>query len=404
MGKLLLKKNTKKTTEQFINESILIHGNKYDYSLVDYINNKSKIKIICPDHGIFEQIPKAHLVGQGCKKCSSATLTTEIFIIRANEIHGGKYDYSLVNYTTYEMKVKIICPEHGIFEQTPNNHLKNHGCKQCMIKRKKLSKENFIIRANKIHSNKYDYSHVNYVNNKYKVKISCPLHGVFYQTPSDHLTGYGCAVCSGNSKKSIEQFISEATIAHRNKYDYSLSEYNGTDVKIKIICPEHGIFMQTPYKHLNGQGCRKCSRSISKKETKWLDFLKISERQYKIPETNYVVDGYDKKTNTCYEFYGDFWHGNLNFFQQHEINDVLQKTYKELFEKTIDRENEIKKLGYKIVTIWENDFDKRLKISKIFNSSEIIDWSNPFNECLLVCPIDKKTSEKTNTIIYKNKR
>ena len=116
----------------FILKSKNIHGNKYDYSLVNYVNNKTKVKIICPIHGEFEQIPNGHLSGYGCSKCTNKfKLNTTIFIEKSKNIHGDKYDYSLVNYINQRIKIKIICPIHGEFEQQPNKHLKGCGCKKC---------------------------------------------------------------------------------------------------------------------------------------------------------------------------------------------------------------------------------------------------------------------------------
>ena len=120
------------TTEDFIENARKVHSDKYDYSLTNYISAKTKVKIICPVHGVFEQTPCGHLSGRGCKKCSGKNkLTTEEFIDQARKVHGDKYDYSLVNYVNCRTKVKIICPIHGVFEQTPQSHLKGNGCKYC---------------------------------------------------------------------------------------------------------------------------------------------------------------------------------------------------------------------------------------------------------------------------------
>ena len=133
-----------KTTEQFIIDAKSIHGDKYDYSLVDYINNKSKVKIICPTHGEFEQIPYSHLSGKGCPKCKgdkSRILNqsnTEEFINKADKIHDNKYDYSLVEYENARTKVKIICHVHGEFEQTPASHLSGHGCPKCKANNQRI--------------------------------------------------------------------------------------------------------------------------------------------------------------------------------------------------------------------------------------------------------------------------
>ena len=130
---------SKITTNEIIAKAKLVHGDKYDYSKVDYVKDYIKVCIICPEHGEFWQRPHAHLQGQGCPKCKSKkqTCTTDEFIAKAKKIHGDKYDYSKVDYSNAHTKVCIICPNHGEFWQTPNNHLRGHGCPKC--KRNKLS-------------------------------------------------------------------------------------------------------------------------------------------------------------------------------------------------------------------------------------------------------------------------
>jgi len=130
-------KRIRKGTKQFINKAKEIHGNKYNYSLVKYINNKTKINIICPEHGEFKQSPDIHKT-HGCPLCTK--VYTEDFIKNAKKIHNDKYDYSLVDYTTARTKIKIICKKHDIFHQIPNNHLSGKGCPRC-----KESKGELII-------------------------------------------------------------------------------------------------------------------------------------------------------------------------------------------------------------------------------------------------------------------
>ena len=156
----------KKTIEEFISDSIKVHGNTYDYSLVNYIDNNTKVKIICPLHGVFEQRPVVHINSKcGCPDCTNnKKMTKESFIKKAKEIHGGRYDYSLVEYVNSLTPVTIICKEHGPFKQSPNNHIsKKNNCPNCKIS-KKLNTKEFIEKSNKIHNNFYDYSLVNYVN------------------------------------------------------------------------------------------------------------------------------------------------------------------------------------------------------------------------------------------------
>ena len=241
----------RKTTEYFIEKAREIHGYKYDYSLAEYKNNKTKIKIICPKHGLFEQIAYSHYRG-GCVKCGGTYKhTTEEFIKKAKEIHNNKYNYSLVDYKNAITKIKIICPEHGIFEQNPNSHLRGYGCSKCKI----ITNQKFIEKAKKIHGDKYDYSLVDYEDTKTKIKIICSKHGVFEQTPKSHLEGCNCPKCNIITN---EIFIKRSKEIHNNKYDYSLVDYKNNNTKIKITCPEHGLFEQTPIDHYKGE-CPKCA-------------------------------------------------------------------------------------------------------------------------------------------------
>ena len=129
--------HNKLSQNQTINQFIETHGTKYDYSLVEYITSSTPVKIICPIHGIFEQAPSKHKKGNGCRKCktleraNNQRKTEKQVIGEFIEVHGNIYDYSLVNYINTDEKVKIICPIHGIFEQKPYSHKAGSGCKKC---------------------------------------------------------------------------------------------------------------------------------------------------------------------------------------------------------------------------------------------------------------------------------
>lgn len=128
----------KLTTEEFIEKARKVHGNKYDYSKVDYKNNKIKITIICPEHGEFQQIPPDHLFGAGCPKCPrNRGLSAEEFLKKAREVHGDKYDYSKVEYNCKSTAVCIICPKHGEFFKTPKRFLSGSGCNKCLEEKSK---------------------------------------------------------------------------------------------------------------------------------------------------------------------------------------------------------------------------------------------------------------------------
>ena len=165
-------------------------------------------------------------------------LTTEEFIEKSIKKHGNKYDYSLVKYDGSSTKIKIICPIHGVFEQKSKYHLSGSGCIKCGIDLKRSS--SFIEKAKQIHGDKYDYSLVDYKNNITKVKIICSIHGIFEQTPKSHSIGRGCPSCSGNKKLTTKEFIEKAKNLHKDKYDYYLVEYKNTTTKVKIICHKHG--------------------------------------------------------------------------------------------------------------------------------------------------------------------
>jgi len=270
-----------KTTKQFIEECILIHGDKYDYSKVEYKNSTTKVIIICKTHGEIEQMPSSHLSGQGCYKCGNNTLkTSEEFIKDSINIFGNKYDYSKVHYKGAHKKVIIGCSEHGDFEMKPNCHLTNQGCYKCGRKEvsKKLSsnKEDFINKSKEFHGDKYDYSKIEYLNSREKIIIICKTHGEFLQKPNSHLNGNGCIKCAiilnaDRNRKSLEQFIIEATQVHGDKYDYSKIEYLNSREKIIIICKIHGEFLQSPRDHTHSKaGCPRC---MNKTEGKFYNIL-----------------------------------------------------------------------------------------------------------------------------------
>lgn len=199
----------KLTLETFVEKAKNVHGNLYDYSNTIYKNSLTKIKLRCTLHDKeFEMLPGNHLVGKGCTLCGykksskSNSTTKEDFINEANLKHNNKFDYSLVDYKTARIKVKIICPIHGIFEQTPGSHvskLRKSDCPKCkyenLTKLNTFTNKQFIKKANKLHNFKYDYSKVDYKGDRIKIIIICPVHGEFLQTPGDHNKSNGCKKC-----------------------------------------------------------------------------------------------------------------------------------------------------------------------------------------------------------------
>lgn len=218
--------------------------------------------------------PKCNIEARGKK----LRLTTEEFISKSIIIHGDKYDYSKTEVNGTSNKVIITCPIHGEFEQFPHNHIKGHGCPKCSGKHRYNTSE-FIEKASAVHNNLYTYPEdLQYLSTHIPVKILCKKHGEFWQTPANHLRGQGCPKCRVDKvikakTKSTEEFIAKAKSIHGNKYDYSKTEYIKASEKVTIICPEHGEFIQQAEAHLQGQGCPKCKL---KNQTKLFNKLKLS--------------------------------------------------------------------------------------------------------------------------------
>lgn len=290
--------------DDFIRKSKIIHKDFYDYSKCEYDNSTSKVKIICPKHGEFSQEPRIHLSGKGCYECggkrkitqdrfqslckdvfgdsiifdhinyishkdyiypicpihgefkirtdrflsghscqfcSNRKLTTDLFIEYCNKEHNNKYDYTLVKYINNRIPVYIICPIHGVFSISPSLHLSGYGCRKCSLNDiLNKNKKSFINLSKRVHSNKYDYSDIDYINNYTNINITCPKHGVFSQIPNNHLNGAGCPLCNqskgeltiynylkSNNIKFIYQYKFDNCVS-TNKliFDFYLPDYN----------------------------------------------------------------------------------------------------------------------------------------------------------------------------------
>ena len=197
----------KKTTAQFIAEARKVHGDKYDYSKSEYRGSDSKVCVICPTHGEFWPTANNHIRGSGCPQCVGRTVTKERFIEKARKVHGDKYDYSKVEYVNSTTPVTIICPKHGEFLLTPTSHLCGNGCSECSGN-VRLTTERFIRKAREIYGDKYDYSKAQVVgNNKTKVCVICRTHGEFWVSPNAHLRGSECPTCYGTPKYTTAQYI-----------------------------------------------------------------------------------------------------------------------------------------------------------------------------------------------------
>jgi len=380
-------------TKTFIEKAKEIHGDKYDYSKVEYKNCQTPVCIICPEHGEFWQTPHSHLTTNGCPFCSNKRkktkkikLTTEQFIEKARKIHGDKYDYSKVEYKNNQTKVCIICPEHGEFWQTPSSHLSNRGCNKCS--KPVNNTETFIEKARKVHGNKYDYSKVNYKNNQTKVCIishekdnNGNEYGEFWQTPANHLSGKGCYHLSKdkNDKNKIlssEQFIEKAKEVHGNKYDYSKVNYVNSSTKVCIICHkkdkygnEHGEFWQKPNKHISAkEGCPKCNYSNLEKEVE--NLLKKINVSYKKEFTPKWAN--KKRYDFCIEDNKILI--ECQGIQHYEPIEYFggEKEYKKRIKNDKEKKKLAKENGYKLIYYTEKKLKKKEEITNIEKLKDIL--------------------------------
>ena len=370
-------KCNKDSIDDFIKKSIDVHGDTYDYKKVNYLKSTSKVIIICKVHGEFLQKPGSHVCGRGCPKCAGViVMTKNDFITKSILIHGDRYDYSAFQYLNCKTKGKIICKTHGEFLQIPDSHIRGCGCPKCgeliRSESKRCTKDEFLEKSLEKHGNVYDYTKVEYVDTKTPVIIICKEHGEFLQIPINHYSGNGCQLCGINKSKESkrytkDEFLEKSLEKHGNVYDYTKVEYVDTRTHVIIICKKHGEFKQIPQCHYSGNGCPKCACSnYSKVSIKYLNFISKINKIVILHAENggeyiidgYKMDGYCKETNTIYEFHGDFWHGNPSIYDKDQLNPINKKTFGELYQRTIKKEEHLKQLGYTVVVMWESKWNK----------------------------------------------
>lgn len=271
------------------------------------------VSLTCKKHGKFEQRPGALLGGHGCQKCGYGVPTVKEFVQQSRQVHGRQYDYSQVEFDKLSDRVILSCKPHGEFTIPVGDHLKGHGCKKCGFKR-----------------------HADY-----------------------RLT------------KAAQEFVVKAQAVHGDRYDYSQSVYEGRHKLISIRCKIHGVFEMKVGNHLNGQNCPSCAASgYSSLAIEWIEkeakrrrlkdvWHALNGGEFLIPGTRYSADGYHPRSNTIFEFYGDAFHGNPDVYKStdkpHPFRD---KTAGELYKTTIRREQKLRALGYNVVSIWERDYRK----------------------------------------------
>jgi len=290
-------------TEQFISRAIGIHGDKYDYSKVEYKNKDTKVCIICPEHGEFWQTPSNHWQGKGCPKCGhdrtnkSKVLSNEEFIKRARIKHSNKYTYNKTKYCGFDKDVIVTCPEHGDFLINAHQHISNGtGCPICAKLNKgpaRLTTNEFINKAIEVHGNKYDYSRVNYTLSTDKVEIICSKHGSFWMTPNKHLTGECCPRCAETKgEQLVSRILSEYNYNFKSQYLLNINSDIRKNLRIDFavftnnniyLIEYHGIQHYQPVEYFGGN-----SKFIEQQNRdNLLRMFVLNNPNYKLLEINY---------------------------------------------------------------------------------------------------------------------
>ena len=300
-------------TAYTINKFKEVHGIKYDYNLVNYVDANTYVSITCSVHGTFLQTPTNHLGGRGCSGCKRMKLveknrcTEKDVLKRFKDIHKKTYDYSKVSYVDMRTKVRIFCNVHGEFLQSPDTHLSGSGCPECGVVRRgisqRLTQDDFVKMSSIKHNNKYTYNNFIYTKNICRSFVTCPVHGDYLQRAADHLAGCGCNQCevdalADRTRLTREQFIERAVDTHGDRYDYSKVVYKNTISAVTIICKYHGEFDQSASGHLGGKGCPTCGRIVSS----YRNDLSISdiEASKSLPCELYVMELLDKESKDVF--------------------------------------------------------------------------------------------------------
>ena len=304
-------------------------GDALDYRQMDYRNTTTAITIVCPEHGPFRQTPYEHLASTGCPWCTGLKpITQETFLARARAAHGDRYDYTLVDYQGWQVPVAIKCAAHGVFWQTPKAHAQGRGCLACSGLQP-VTLSGFIARAQAVHGDRYDYSQVQMTNVSTKVTILCREHGPFAQRPGDHTRlEQGCPACAQKRPIDAQTFLERAQAIHGDAYAYDLDSYQGYRQPVTVTCPSHGVFTPTPHNHIHRHsGCPRCvyANGTSQGEAEladWLAGLGLElVRHDRTLLAGWELDIYLPEHRLGIEYNGTYWHSaeRLTTPRQHEL-------------------------------------------------------------------------------------
>lgn len=311
------------TTEQWIEKAREVHGCYFDYSFVEYVNQSTRVLVLCPHHGPFWALPKTHIKdGAGCPVCAQQDreekrrVSDEEFYARAEEVHEDRFDYGPTWRSGRYGYAVVICPEHGPFAQRMQKHLFGQGCRRCAGVVPPTTAE-WVADARKVYGDRYDYSKASYTGAHEPVTIICREHGEFRQDASSHLKGHeGCSGCASlkrvelGEKRRItgEEWVSRARTAHGDRFVYEGVRRGEYGAILIVVCAEHGRFEQLAEVHIRSSGCRRCSGKYKPETEEWIErAVQTHGDRYDYSEAEYV-SAHGQVKIICPE-HGPFWQG-----------------------------------------------------------------------------------------------
>ena len=371
---------TKLKQEEVVRRIKETHGDTYDLSKFVYTTQRSKSIFICKIHGDFLSQPKEVWGGTGCPECGKEKFVKPIskwenVVEKLNKIHGDEYKYFPETYKGVSKRIKVKCKTHNyIWTVRVMELLKGEGCPKCRYiksgKKLVLKVSEFIERSKETHGDKYDYSKVHQFKRQKTetVIIICPNHGEFKQKPYDHYSGSGCPKCWEDIRSEVltipwKEVLKSFIEVHKEEYEYCENTYTNSNEKMEIICKKHGVFLQTPINHKQGNGCPVCKSSTGEKFiTHLLNDLGVEfEHQKKFKKLGRKrFDFYIPSINTIIEYNGIQHYEPIDYFGGEKRfnslvgNDKIKRQY------CIDND-----INYEIIRY---DEDTKLRVFEILET------------------------------------
>lgn len=389
-----------KTKEQFLVEAKEIFGDTYEY-IGEYIGFQKPMEIKCKKCGVFSQSPRNHLRSKGCPKCNNKKKKSfEVFYSEVKYKHGEKYTVNKGDFKGLQENVLVTCKKHGLFSIKAYNLLRAIGCKACAKeseKQKKIKNTNtFIQESIEIHGVFYIYPD-EYMGANKKINIECPIHGIFSQTPSNHIRGRGCPKCGDiktreKTKNTLEYFKHICNETHNYYYSYSkIKKYTNNKQHVEILCPKHGSFKQLAYIHMRGSGCPKCSAKISQPEIDICNLLSFYEVEYYTSDRK-ILNGLEldiviPSKKIAIEYHGLMFH--REGLISGGIGGVKDKHYH------LNKTKLANEKGYKLIQIFEDEWINKKSIvkSKLKHILGVSESKKIYARKTQIRVIDSKTSK-----------